>query len=239
MEKVREFQKNSYFCFIDSTKPLTVWITTNYGKFVKVWEDETTLHVKEQQLELGMEQLVKNWEGSSILLPCLLNFYAEYIMGNKRMDESQARIKIAGRNNTNVRYADDITLMAESEELKSPLIKVREKSEKAGLKLNIQKTKIMESSLITSWQIEGGKVEAVTDFIFLGSKITAVCDCSHEIKAFAPWKESYDQCRQHIEKQRHHFADKVKAMVFLVVTYRSESWMVNMAEHRRTDGFEL
>ena len=87
-------------------------------------------------------------------------------------------------------------------------MKVREKSEKAGLKLNIQKTKIMESSLITSWQIEGGKVEVVTEFIFLGSKITAAGDCSHEIKAFTPWKESYDQCRHHIENQRHHSADK-------------------------------
>ena len=118
-------------------------------------------------------------------------------------------------------------------------MKVKKESEKAGLKLNIQKTKIMESSLITSWQIEGGKVEVVTEFIFLGSKITAAGYCSHEIKAFTPWKESYDQCRHHIENQRHHFEDKVKAMVFQVVTYRSASWMVNMAEYRRTDGFEL
>ena len=130
-------------------------------------------------------------------------------MQNARLDESQAGIKIARRNINNLRFADDTTLMAESEELKSPLMKVRQKSEKAGLKLNIQKTKIMESSLITSWQIEGGKVEAVTDFIFLGSKISADGDCSHKIKTrLAPWKESYDKPGQCINKQRHHFADK-------------------------------
>ena len=103
-------------------------------------------------------------------------------MGNKRMDESQARIKIAGRNNTNIRHADDITLMAESEELKSPLMKVRQKSEKAGLKLNIKNSRIMASSPITSWQTEGENVEALIDFIFLGSQITVDSDCSHEIK---------------------------------------------------------
>ena len=98
------------------------------------------------------------------------------------MDETQAGIKIAGRNINNLRYADDTTLMAESEELKSLLMKVKEKSEKVGLKLNVQKTKIMTSSLITSWQIDGGTMETVTDCIFLGSKITADGDCSHEIK---------------------------------------------------------
>ena len=104
----------------------------------------------------------------------------------------------------NLRYADDTTLMAESEEeLKSLLMKVKEESEKVGLKLNIQKTKIMASGPITSRRIEGETVETVTDFIFLGSKITACGDCSHEIKTLAPWKKSYDQPRQHIKKQRH------------------------------------
>ena len=112
--------------------------------------------------------------------PCLFNLYTEYIIGH--LDEVQAGIKITGRNINNLRDADDNTLMAEShEELKSLLMKVREKIEKAGLKLNIQKTKIMASSLTTSWQIEGGKVEAVTDFLFLGSKTTAD-GCSHVIK---------------------------------------------------------
>ena len=110
---------------------------------------------------------------------------------------------------SSVRYADDTTLMAESgEELKSLLMKVKEESEKVGLKLNIQKTKIMASGPITSWQIDGETVEIVSDFIFLGSKITADGDCSHEIKTLTPWKESYDQPRQHIKKQRHHFANK-------------------------------
>ena len=112
---------------------------------------------------------------------------AECIMQNARLDEAQARIKIAGRNINNLRYADDIS----EEELKSLLMKMKEESEKAGLKLNIQETKIMASGPITSWQIDG---ETVTDFIFLGSKITADGDCSHEIKKMlAPWKKSYDK----------------------------------------------
>ena len=109
----------------------------------------------------------------------------------------------------NLRYADDNTLMAESkEELKSILMKVKEDSEKAGLKFNIQKTKIMTSSPITSWQIDGETMETVTDFIFLGCKITADGDCNPEIQTLAPWKESYDKPRQCIKKQRHYFADK-------------------------------
>ena len=117
-----------------------------------------------------------------ILAPCLFNLYAEYIMQNARLDEAQAGIKIPGRNINNLRYADDITLMAESkEELKSILMKVKEESEKVGLKLNIQKTKTMASGPITSWQIDGETVGTVTDFIFGGSKITADGDCSHEI----------------------------------------------------------
>ena len=118
-----------------------------------------------------------------ILPPCLFNLYTEYIMRNAGLDEAQAGIKIARRNIYNLRYADDTTLLAESEEEpKSLLMKVKEESEKVGLKLNIQKTKIMASSSITSWQIDGETVESVTDFIFLGSKITADGDCSHEIK---------------------------------------------------------
>ena len=114
---------------------------------------------------------------------CLFNFYAEYIMRNAGLDEAQDTIKIAGRNINNLRYADDTSLMAGSEEkLKSLLIKVKEESEKVGLKLNIQKTKIMASGPITSWQIDRETVETVANFIFLGSKITADGDCSHEIK---------------------------------------------------------
>ena len=111
--------------------------------------------------------------------PCLFNLYAEYIIRNAGLEEAQAGIKIAGRNINNLRYADDTTLMAESEELKSLLMKVKEESEKVGLQLNIQKMKIMASGPITSWEIDG---ETVVNFIFLGSKITADGDCSHEIR---------------------------------------------------------
>ena len=130
-------------------------------------------------------------------------------MQNAGLEEAQAGIKIARRNINNLRYADNTTLMAESEEeLKSLLIKVKQESGKAGLKLNIQKMKIMAFSHITSWQIDGETMETVRDFIFLGSKITADGDCTHEIKTLAPWKKSYDQPRQCIKKQRHYFADK-------------------------------
>ena len=130
-------------------------------------------------------------------------------MRNAGLEEAQAGIKIAGRNINNLRYTDDTTLMAESEEeRKSLLMKVKEESEKVGLKLNIQKTKIMASGPITSLQMDGETMETVRDFIFLGSKITADGDCSHEIKTLTPWKESYGQPRQHIKKQRHYFANK-------------------------------
>ena len=129
-------------------------------------------------------------------------------MRNARLDEVQAGIKIAGRNINNLRYADDTSLTAESEEeLKSLLMK--EESENAGLKINIQKTKIMASGPITSWQIDGETVETVTDFILGGPKITADGDCSHKIKrTLTPWKKSSDQPTQHIQKQRHYFAIK-------------------------------
>ena len=129
-------------------------------------------------------------------------------MKNAGLDEAQARIKITRRNINNLRYADDTTLMAESEELKSLLMKVKGESEKVGLKLNIQKMKITASGPITSWEIDGETVETVSDFIFLGSKITADGDCNHEIKTLAVWKNSYDQPRQYIKKQRHYFANK-------------------------------
>ena len=128
-------------------------------------------------------QIGKGVRQGCILSPCLFNFYAEYIMRNAGLEETQAGIKIAGRNINTLRYADDTTLMAESEEeLKSLLMKVKVGSEKVGLELNIQKMKIMASGPITSWQIDGETVETVSDFIFGGSKITADGDCSHEIK---------------------------------------------------------
>ena len=130
-------------------------------------------------------------------------------MQNAELDGSQAGIKIAGRNINNLTYTEDTTLMAGSvEEIKSLWMRVKEESGKAGLKLSVQKTKIKASDPIASWQIEGEKVEAVTDFLFLGSKITVDSDFSHEVKTLASWKESYDKSRQCIEKQKHHSADK-------------------------------
>ena len=128
-------------------------------------------------------QIGKGVHQGCILSPCLFNFYAEYIMKKAGLEEAEAGVKIAGRNINNLRYADDTNLMSESEEeLKSLLMKVKEENEKASLELNIQKTKIMASGPITSWQIDGETVETVTDFIFGGSKITAEGECSHEIK---------------------------------------------------------
>ena len=130
-------------------------------------------------------------------------------MQNAGLDEAQAGIKIAARNINNLRYADDTTLMAESkEELKSLLMKVKEESEKVGLKLNIQKTKIMASGPITSWQIDGEATERVRDFIFWGaSKSLQMVTVAMKLKMLAPWKKSYDQPRQHSKKQRHYFAN--------------------------------
>ena len=139
--------------------------------------------IRTRQGTMGWFQIGKGVCQGCILSPCLFNLYAGYIMRNARLDEAQAGIKIARKNINNLRYADDTTLMAESkEELKSFLMKVKEKSEKTGLKFSIQKTKIMASSPITSWRIDEETMETVTDFIFLGSKITADGDGSHEIK---------------------------------------------------------
>ena len=167
--------------------------------------------------------------------PCLFNFYAEYIIRNAGLDEAQAGIKIARRNTNNFRYADDTTLMAESEEeLKSLLIKVKEESEKADLKLNVQKTKIMASGSITSWQIDRETMETVTDFIFLGSKITADGDCSHEIKRCLLLGRNVITNLDSILKSRDITLPTkvclVKAMVFPVVMYGCESWAIKKAE---------
>ena len=157
--------------------------------------------------------LVQNWEWSMTrlyIVTRLFNLCSEYYMQNTRLDDSQAILKISESNINSLRYADDATLMPErKEKLKILLLRVKKENENSGLKLSIQNTKIMTSGPITSWQIEEEKVETVSDFIFLGFKITADCDCSHEIKrCLLPWKESYDQPRQHIKKQRHRFAKK-------------------------------
>ena len=165
-------------------------------------------------------------------------------MRNARLDEAQAGIKIAGRSINNLRYADDTTLMAESEEeLKSLLMKTKEESEKAGLKLSIQKTKIMASGPITSWQTDGETVEIVADFIILGSKITADGDCSHEIKRRLLLGRKVMTSLDSILKSRDITlpikVHLLKAMVFPVVMYGCEIWTIKKAEHRRIDAFEL
>ena len=170
-----------------------------------------------------------------IVLPCLFNFYAEYIMQNAGLDEAQAGMKIAGRNINKLRYADDITLMAEREkESKSFLMKVKEENEKVGLKLNIQKMKIMASGPITSWEIDGETVETVSDFIFLGSKITADGDCSHEIKRhFLLGRKVMTNLDSILKSRDITLPTKiclVKAMVFPVVMYGCESWTIKKAD---------
>ena len=179
-------------------------------------------------------QIGKGVHQGCILSPCLFNLYTEYITRNAGLDEAQAGIKIARRNINNLRYADDTTLMAESKELKSLLMKVKEESERVGLKLNIQKTKIMASCPITSWEIDGETVETVSDFIFLGSKILADGDCSHEIKRRLLLGRKVMTNLDSIFKSRDiTLPTKVrldKAMVFPVVMYGCESWAVKKAE---------
>ena len=153
-------------------------------------------------------QIGKGVQGC-ILSPCLFNLYAEYIMKNAELEEAQAGIKIARRNVNNLRYADDTTFMAESEEeLKSLLVKVKEESEKVGLKFNIQKTKIMASGPITSWEIDGERVETASDCIFWGSNITADGDCSHQIKRRLLLGRKVMINLESILKSRHYFANK-------------------------------
>ena len=186
-------------------------------------------------------QIGKGVRQGCILSPCLFNLYAEYIMRNNGLEEAQARIKIAGRNINNLRYADDTTLMSESEEgLKSLLMKVKWESEKVGLELNIQKTKITVSGPITSRQIDG---ETVSDFIFWGSKITADGESSHEIKRCLLLGRKVITNLDSILKSRNIILSTkvclVKAMVFLVVMYGCESWTIKKAEPQRIDVFEL
>ena len=242
------------FCFIDYAKNF------DCGDHNKLWKilkemglpDHLTSLLKNQYT--GQEATVRTGHGPTdwfqigkgvrqgcILSPCLFNFYAEFIMRKAGLEEAQVGIKIAGRNINNLRYADDTTLMAESEEvLKSLLLKVKEESEKVDLKFNIQKTKIMAPSLITSWQING---ETVADVILGGSKITADGDCSPEIKRCLLLGRKIMTNLDSILKSRDialptkvHLA---KTMVFPVVMYGCESWTMKKAEHRRTDAYEL
>ena len=194
-KKQESSRKTSISALLTMPKPLTVWITINW-KILKEMGVPNHLICLLKNLYAGQEATVRTGHGTTdrfqigkgvrqgcILSPCFFNLSAEYIMRNAGLEATQAGIKIARRNLNNLRYADDTTLMTESEEeLKSLLMKVKEESEKVGLKLNIQKTKIIASGPITSWQIDAETVETVADFILGGSKITADGDCCHKIK---------------------------------------------------------
>uniref|UniRef100_A0A4W2CC80 Reverse transcriptase domain-containing protein n=1 Tax=Bos indicus x Bos taurus TaxID=30522 RepID=A0A4W2CC80_BOBOX len=254
IEKAREFQKNIHFCFIDYAKAFDCVDHNKLWKILREMGIPDHLTCLLRNLYAGQEATVRTGHGTTdwlqtgkgvrqgcILSPCLFNLYAKYIMRNAGLEEAQAGIKIAGRNINNLRYADDTTLMAESEEeLKSLLMKVKEESEKVGLKLNIQKTKIMASGPIISWQIDG---ETVSDFIFGGSKITADGDCNHEIKRCLLLGRKVMTNLDSILKSRDITLPTkvclVKAMVFPVVKYGCESWTVKKAERQRIDAFEL
>ena len=187
-------------------------------------------------------QIGKGVRQGCILSSCLFNLHAEYIMRNAGLDEEQAGIKIADRNINNLRYADDTTLMAESEEdLKSLLMKIKEENEKVGVKLNIQKTKIMASGPTTSWEIDEETMETVRDLICRGSKITADGDCRHEIKrCLLLGRKAMTNLHSILKSRDITFLTKVylvKAMVFPVVMYGCENWTVKKAECRRIDTF--
>ena len=236
-----------YFCFIDYVKAFDYVDHNNLWKILKEMGIPDHLTCLLRNLYAGQEATVRTGHGTDwfqigkgvhqgcILSPCLFNLYAEDIMRNAELEEAQAGIKIAGRNINNLRYADDTTLMAEGEdELKSLLMKVKEESETVGLKLNIQKTKIMASGPITSWEIDGKTVETAADFTFLGFKFTADSDCSHEIKRHLLLGRKAMTKLDSILKSRDITLPTkvhlVKAMVFPVVMYGCESWTVKKAE---------
>ena len=219
IKKAREFQKFIYFCFYWLHQNLWLCGSQTVENY---WRDGNTrapdqppeksvCEVKKQQLELDREQQTSSKSEKeyveAILSPCLFNLSAEYIMQNARLDEAQAGIKIARRNINNLRYADDTTLMAESDELESLLMKVKEESEKVGLKLNIQKTNIMASGPIISWQINGETMETVTLFSW-APKSLQIVTAALKLKDTYSLEENYDQPKLHIKKQRHYFASK-------------------------------
>src|SRR5574337_645327 len=246
-KKQESSRKTSTFALLTMPKPLTVCITTNW-KILKEMRIPEHPNCLLKNLYAGQETTVRSGHRTTdwfqfgkgvrqgcILSLCLFNIYAEYIMRNTGLEEAQAGIQIARRNINNLRYADDTTLMAESEEeLKSLLMKLKVESEKVGLKLNIKKTKIMASGPITSWEIDGETVETVTDFTLGGSKITADGDCSHEIKRRLLLGRKVMTNLDSIFKSRDITLPTklrlVKAMVFPVVIYGCESWTVKKAE---------
>ena len=239
-KKQESSRKNIYFCFIDYAKAFNCVDHNKLWKILKEMGIPDHLTCLLRNVYAGQEATVRTGHGTTdwfqigkgvrqgcILSSCLFKLYAEYIMGNPGVEEAQAGIKIAGRNINNLKNADDTTLMAESEEELKSLLKVKEESEKVGLKPNIQKTKIMESGPITTWQIDGETVETVSDFVFLGSRITADGDCSHEIKRCLLLGRKVMTNLDSTLKSRDITLPKkvclVKAMVFPVVMYGCES----------------
>ena len=222
IEKAREFQKNIYFFFIDYAKAFDCVDHNKLWKILKEMGIPGHLTCLLRNLYSGQEAAVRTGHETTdwfqigkgvcqgcILSPCLFNLYAEYILRDAGLEEAQVGIKISGRNINNLRYVDDTTLLAESkEDRKSLLMKVKEESEKVGLKLNIQKTEIMASGPITSWQIDGETVKTLADFILRGSKYAVDGECRHEIKRHLLLGRKVMQPRQNIKKQRHYFANK-------------------------------
>ena len=252
---VEKAMKIIYFCFIDYTKPFNCVDHNKLWKILQEMGIQDLFTCLLRNLYAGPEATVRTGHGTTdwfqigkgvcqgcILSPCLFNLYAEYIMRNAGLEEAQAGIRTGNTNN--LRYTDDTTLKAESEEeLMSLLVKVQEESEKAGLKLNIQTTKIMASGLITSWQIDGETMKIVTDFIFWGSKITAGGGCSHEIKScLLLGRKATTKLESILRSRDIVLPTKVwllKARFFPVVMYGCEIWTIKKTECRRIDAFEL
>ena len=266
MEKAREFQENIYFCFIDYAKAFDCMDHTKLWKILKETGIPDHLTCLLRNLYAGQDAIVRTGHGAThwfqigkgvhqgcIMSPCLVNLYAEYITRDTGLEEAQAGIKTAGRNINNLRYAETPPLWQKVKRLTSLLLKVKEESEKFGLKLNIQRTKIMASGPITSWEIDGETVERVSDFILGGSKITADGDCSHEIKRHLLLGRKVMTNLENTEINRHLLFGRkvttnldsifksrnitlptkvplVKAMVFPVVMYGCESWTLKKAD---------
>ena len=260
MEKAREFQKIIYLSFIDYAKAFDCVDHNKRLTILQYTGIPENLTCLLRNLYAGQEATVRtrygtmDWEATvrtrygtmdwfqtgkgvrqgCIFSPCLFNLYAEYIMGNARLDEAQAGIKISGRNINNLKYADDTTLMARSEEeQKSFLMKMKKESAKDALKLNIQKMKIMASSPVTSWQIDGETMETVIDFILGGSKITVGGDCSQEIeRTLLLGRKAMTNLDSILKSRDITLLTKVclvKAMVFPVFVYGCENWMIKMS----------
>ncbi|CAH2296256.1 Hypothetical predicted protein [Pelobates cultripes] len=249
--------RSIYFCFINYSKAFDCVDHNNMWQVLKEMGVPDHLITLLRNLYVDQEATVRTKHGTTewfkigkgvqqgcMLSPYLFNLYVEYMIHKAGLDESKAGINIAGRNINNLRYADDTTLVAESkEELKDLLMRVKEENAKAGLLLNVKKTKIMANSNLSSWQIDGEEVEAVTDFIFLGSKISSDGDCSHKIKTrLLLGRKAMASLDKLVKTEDITLSTKVRivrTMVFPVVTYGCESWTIKKVERCRIDAFEL